>query len=101
MGTRLKSQGAASLVKALATTVRQSGGIVVYVDWYNLPPSSWAKYIDLHIQMDLEEWAKGYLNALDSVSKCHNSRSWYRSLAKGVYSYRLQRGGPNPGLPLR
>ncbi|KAG8734192.1 hypothetical protein FRC11_009294 [Ceratobasidium sp. 423] len=68
MGTRLKSKGAASLVKALASVVHQSGGIVVYVDWYNLPPSSWAKYIDIHIQMDLEEWARGYLDALHSAA---------------------------------
>ncbi|KDN38119.1 hypothetical protein RSAG8_09715, partial [Rhizoctonia solani AG-8 WAC10335] len=73
IGTRLKSKGAANLVKALASTVRQSGGVVVYVDWYALPPSSWARYVDLHIQMDLEVFAKGYLDALDSVSTKHKS----------------------------
>ncbi|CAE6435088.1 unnamed protein product, partial [Rhizoctonia solani] len=68
IGTRLKPKGASSLAKALASHVRKSGGTVVYVDWHTLPPSSWSDYINLHIQMDLEEWAEGCLRALRGVS---------------------------------
>ncbi|KAG9100163.1 hypothetical protein FRC06_004477 [Ceratobasidium sp. 370] len=67
IGTRLKPMGAAKLVKGLSDEVHRSGGKVVYVDWTGLPPSSWANYVDLHIQMDIEQWAEGCLNALGSA----------------------------------
>ncbi|KAG9089478.1 hypothetical protein FS749_001303 [Ceratobasidium sp. UAMH 11750] len=68
IGTRLKPTGAAKLVKGLSDEVHRSGGKVIYVDWTQLPQSSWAKYVDLHIQMDIEEWAKGCLKLLGTVS---------------------------------
>jgi NAD-dependent SIR2 family protein deacetylase len=67
IGTRLKPKGASSLVKAMASQIQHFGGTVVYVDWHTLAPSSWAKYINLHIQMDIEMWANGCLKELNSV----------------------------------
>ncbi|KAG9123887.1 hypothetical protein FRC07_013621 [Ceratobasidium sp. 392] len=67
IGTRLKPKGVCSLVKGLAAKVHHSGGRVVYIDWTPLAASLWAKYVDLHIQMDIEDWAKGCLKALRMV----------------------------------
>ncbi|KAG8733916.1 hypothetical protein FRC12_018700 [Ceratobasidium sp. 428] len=73
VGTRLKPQGVRRLVQGMADQVHASGGIVVYVDWTPLASSSWARYVDLHIQMDIKNWAQGCLNALQKVSGARTS----------------------------
>ncbi|KAG8724023.1 hypothetical protein FRC09_000766 [Ceratobasidium sp. 395] len=75
VGTRLKPQGVRRLVQGMADQVHASGGVVVFVDWTPLASSSWARYIDLHIQMDIEKWAKGCLNALQKVGRVRTSSS--------------------------
>ncbi|KAG8717071.1 hypothetical protein FRC08_008235 [Ceratobasidium sp. 394] len=69
VGTRLKSQGAAQVVKALAAKVHVHGGTVVYVDWKSLAPSVWAHHIDLHLETNIEEWAKDCIVALNANGK--------------------------------
>lgn len=69
IGTRLKPQGVQKLVHGMAASVHASGGVVVHVDWTPLAASSWASVFDLHIQMDIEQWAKGCLSALQKVRR--------------------------------
>ncbi|KEP45089.1 Sir2 family transcriptional regulator, partial [Rhizoctonia solani 123E] len=58
IGTSLRSTGAAGLVKGLAKGVHTHGGVVVYVNLTALAPSVWSNYIDLHIEVEIEEWAR-------------------------------------------
>lgn len=68
IGTSLKCPGAAGVVKDLAKIVRESGGVVIYINRQTLPASTWAQYFDLHIKTDIEEWAKHCLENTQNVS---------------------------------
>ncbi|KAG8731263.1 hypothetical protein FRC10_001916, partial [Ceratobasidium sp. 414] len=78
MRTRLKSQGAAQVVKALAANVHEHGGTVVYVDREWLAPSIWGQHIDLHLEMDIEQWARECVAGLGTVSTDLAARSLAR-----------------------
>ncbi|KAG9093105.1 hypothetical protein FS749_015091 [Ceratobasidium sp. UAMH 11750] len=58
LGPRLRSKGAAQMVKSLAKEVHQRGGMVVHVDQKTPQPNVWGEYFDLHIEMDADMWAK-------------------------------------------
>ncbi|KAG9079296.1 hypothetical protein FS749_008630 [Ceratobasidium sp. UAMH 11750] len=68
IGTSLQSRGAAIVTKALARQVHDHCGAVVYVNANSLAPSTWGKYIDLHVQADIEEWARDCTNTSDGTS---------------------------------
>ncbi|KAG8737754.1 hypothetical protein FRC10_007831 [Ceratobasidium sp. 414] len=67
IGTSLQSRGAASVAKALAREVHKLCGAVVYVNANPLAPSVWAKYVDLYVQIDIEEWAQSCMSASNDV----------------------------------
>jgi hypothetical protein len=82
MGTSLKSRGAAGVVKKLANNAHEYGGMVIYIDKKSLPTHEWASYIDLHLEADLEEWAKCCLKSTAYVSTylCNDCISWSECL---------------------
>lgn len=55
-GTSLKVVGIQKLVKQAAKSVKQRGGIVVFVNQTEVGSSSWKDIIDFHIQADCDEW---------------------------------------------
>ncbi|KEP49106.1 SIR2 family transcriptional regulator, partial [Rhizoctonia solani 123E] len=72
LGTSLRSHGAASLVRDLANLVHAQGGMVIYINLTSLSPSSWSSYVDLHIRVDVEEWASENLAQLHHGSQDRN-----------------------------
>ena len=74
LGTSLKSHGAAGLVRDLAKLVHTRGGMVIYLNLTSLSSSSWSSQVDLHIRVDVEEWASENLAHLQDVS-AQTSRS--------------------------
>ncbi|KAG8718291.1 hypothetical protein FRC08_005584 [Ceratobasidium sp. 394] len=67
LGPRLKSKGAAGVLRALADKVHLFGGTVIYIDWKTLDPNMWRPYIDLHLETDADLWAENYLSNLPKV----------------------------------
>ncbi|KDN36762.1 hypothetical protein RSAG8_10626, partial [Rhizoctonia solani AG-8 WAC10335] len=68
VGTSIKTDGAARLVKSLAKRVHAGGGVVVYIDRAPLPDRKWGDFFDLQLQTEIDLWARdasGCLNALD------------------------------------
>lgn len=62
IGTTLRTDGIAKLVKTLAKGVRDAGGAVLYVNRDSLPPRTWGALVDLHIQIDIEDWSRDLLS---------------------------------------
>ncbi|CCO33724.1 hypothetical protein BN14_07810 [Rhizoctonia solani AG-1 IB] len=58
LGTSIRTDGAAKLIRALAKRVHNNNGIVVYVDRQILKDRKLASYFDLQIESDLDVWAK-------------------------------------------
>ncbi|KAG8713974.1 hypothetical protein FRC08_012525 [Ceratobasidium sp. 394] len=61
LSPRLASKGVVRMLKALADKVHQNRGIVIYIDWKTVNPSVWARYFDLHLEVDPDMWANTYL----------------------------------------
>ncbi|KAB5587811.1 hypothetical protein CTheo_8746 [Ceratobasidium theobromae] len=57
IGTSIKTDGAAKLVRSLAKKVHSSGGVVVYVNRDKLSDGKWAEYFDLQLQTEIDVWA--------------------------------------------
>lgn len=80
IGTSLKTDGVARLVRSLANSVHRSGGSVVYIDQARPPTSRWNPYLDLHLQTDIDAWAVDAFKHLAPVlhaepqSSSHTSR---------------------------
>ncbi|CEL53171.1 NAD-dependent histone deacetylase HST3 OS=Saccharomyces cerevisiae (strain ATCC 204508 / S288c) GN=HST3 PE=1 SV=1 [Rhizoctonia solani AG-1 IB] len=68
LGTSIRTDGAAKLIRALAKQVHNNNGIVVYVDRQALRDRKLASYFDLQIQSDLDVWAKDACQSLNNVS---------------------------------
>ncbi|KAG8718529.1 hypothetical protein FRC08_005085 [Ceratobasidium sp. 394] len=75
LGPRLRSHGAARVVQALAERVHSLGGSVIYIDWKTLPPNIWGRYVDLHIEADVDAWAENYLENLSQLTARSMARS--------------------------
>ncbi|KAG8720296.1 hypothetical protein FRC09_009789 [Ceratobasidium sp. 395] len=58
IGTSIKTDGAAKLVKSLSRKVHDSGGAVVYIDRGKLAESTWARYFDVQLRTDIDMWAE-------------------------------------------
>ncbi|KDN38061.1 hypothetical protein RSAG8_09746, partial [Rhizoctonia solani AG-8 WAC10335] len=65
IGTSIRTDGAAKLVRSLAKKVHQGGGVVVYIDRAALPDRKWGEFVDVHLQMELDKWA---LDALCNIN---------------------------------
>ncbi|QRW04605.1 NAD-dependent histone deacetylase SIR2 [Ceratobasidium sp. AG-Ba] len=65
VGTSLATPGAAALVRSLARRVHQHGGGVLYVSGAPPSGSGWSRYIDMRLEMDIEEWANDMLSRLN------------------------------------
>jgi NAD-dependent SIR2 family protein deacetylase len=69
IGTLLKAQGAATLVKSLSKKVHASGGAVIYINRGSPSPGPWAGHIDLHLETDIEEWARDSSNVVSKFDR--------------------------------
>ncbi|KAG8795538.1 hypothetical protein FRC12_012977 [Ceratobasidium sp. 428] len=58
IGTSIKADGAAKLIKSLSRKVHSSGGAVVYIDRGKLAGRTWAPYFDVQLCTDIEMWAE-------------------------------------------
>ncbi|CCO34325.1 NAD-dependent histone deacetylase HST3 [Rhizoctonia solani AG-1 IB] len=67
LGTSIRTDGAAKLIRALAKQVHNNNGIVVYVDRQALRDRKLASYFDLQIQSDLDVWAKDACQSLNNL----------------------------------
>ncbi|CUA73435.1 NAD-dependent histone deacetylase HST3 [Rhizoctonia solani] len=67
LGTSLKTHGVAGLARDMANCVHRHGGVVVYVNSTSLSASSWSSYVDLHVRVDVQEWANDNLAQLQLV----------------------------------
>lgn len=68
VGTSLKTPGAYRLAKAMVDDIHKQGGATVYIDKCT-PPKDVAKLFDLHLQVDIEEWAGRMMPIVGKVSK--------------------------------
>jgi NAD-dependent SIR2 family protein deacetylase len=68
LGTSIRTDGAAKLIRALAKRVHNNNGIVVYVDRQILKDRKLASYFDLQIESDLDVWAKDACQSFNNVS---------------------------------
>lgn len=62
IGTSLRTDGIARLVKLLAGGVHAAGGAVIYVNRDSLSARTWGQFIDLHLQTDIEDWSRELLS---------------------------------------
>lgn len=68
IGTSLRTNGIAKLVKSLARGTHGAGGAVLYVNKDPLSASAWGTSIDLHIKIDIEDWSWDLLSRPLKVS---------------------------------
>ncbi|KAG8734427.1 hypothetical protein FRC11_014273 [Ceratobasidium sp. 423] len=68
IGTSIRTDGAAKLVKSLAKKVHKTGGTVVYIDRSQLQGSRWGDFFDVHIQAEIDEWARDSAVRLSEVN---------------------------------
>ncbi|KAG8791748.1 hypothetical protein FRC12_008229 [Ceratobasidium sp. 428] len=68
IGTSIKTDGAAKLVRSLSRKVHDSGGAVVYIDRGKLAGRTWAPYIDVQLRTDIDMWAEDACYHLSHVS---------------------------------
>ena len=66
-GTSLKTAGAFSLAKQMAKQTHNEKGIVVYLDVARAS-ARLSEFVDMHIQLDVEEWSNCMLNTLGDCS---------------------------------
>lgn len=58
VGTPLKTEGIAMVVKNLANHIKKRSGHVIYVDPGAINGRIWDRYIDIHLKLDLQEWSR-------------------------------------------
>ncbi|KAB5589101.1 hypothetical protein CTheo_7463 [Ceratobasidium theobromae] len=74
IGTSLKVDGAAKLVRSLAKKVHRSGGVVIYVNRDKLSGGKWAEYFDVQLQVEIDMWAVDLASYPDMVTSCDATR---------------------------
>ncbi|KAB5587670.1 hypothetical protein CTheo_8890 [Ceratobasidium theobromae] len=58
IGTSIGTHGVAKIVKTLAKNIHRNQGAVVYIGKARPLTSSWAEYIDLQLESDIDDWAE-------------------------------------------
>lgn len=58
IGTSMGTPGAANLVKSLAGSVHRRKGAVIHIGKGDPLAASWAAYIDLQVNSDIDVWAR-------------------------------------------
>ncbi|KEP47029.1 putative NAD-dependent histone deacetylase HST3, partial [Rhizoctonia solani 123E] len=56
IGTSIRTDRAAKLVRSLAKKVHKGGGVVVYIDRATLPEGKWGAYFDVQLQTEVDKW---------------------------------------------
>ncbi|KAG9097260.1 hypothetical protein FRC06_007753 [Ceratobasidium sp. 370] len=74
LGPRLESKPTARLVRRLASLVHSQRRVVLHVGWRTPDRAVWGGHVDLHIESDVETWARLYLEESTRAGEPGSSR---------------------------
>ncbi|KAG8734343.1 hypothetical protein FRC11_005330 [Ceratobasidium sp. 423] len=74
IGTSIRTDGAAKLVKSLAKRVHENGGMVVYIDREPLQDWKWGQIFDIQLQTEIDMWALDASRLLNEVQSQINMK---------------------------